>query len=235
MLRIGICDDEPLFMNEFKKNMAQIFDRHQWKGEIAAFTSGAQLIKSNETTKFDMVFLDIDMPEADGFSVAKSIPGKDTLLVFCTSHNELVYHSFSYQPFWFLCKENYEKHLEEVLMAARQKIALRNTNYEFNINGEVYNVDIEEIIYIDVSKHRVYIHFRDGKEIHFRENLSNIEEIFRSYCFVRVNSGCLVNMRWIKHIYQTEVELKDGQIFTLSRGRKSEAKEKFHEYMRAYR
>lgn len=183
MFRIGICDDEPLFIDEFKKNIAQIFKNHQWKGTITAFTSGIQLIKSNENSNFDIIFLDIDMPETDGFSVAESIPEKNSLLVFCTSHNELVYNSFFYQPFWFLCKENYDKHLEEVLIAARQKIALRNTNYEFNINGQVYNVDIEEILYIDVSKHRVYIHLKNGQEIYFRENLSKIEEIFQE-CWI---------------------------------------------------
>lgn len=235
MIRIGICDDETLFLDDFKKNVAQIFKSHHWKGSIATFTSGAQLIKNNEKNRFDIIFLDIDMPETDGFSIAENIPEKDTLLVFCTSHNELVYNSFSYQPFWFLCKENYNKHLEEVLIASRKKIALRNTNYEFNINGEIHNVDIKEILYIDVSKHRIYIHFKDGQEINFRENLSKIEENFRRYGFVLVNSGCLVNMLWIKHIYQTEVELKDGQIFSLSRGRKNEVKEKFHEYMRVKR
>lgn len=175
------------------------------------------------------------MPEKDGFSVARDIPEKGSLLVFCTSHNELVYNSFSYQPFWFLCKENYDKHLDEVLTAARKKIALRNANYELNINGKIYSLDIEQILYIDVLKHRVHIHFKDGREIDFRENLSTIEESFRDYSFVKINSGCLVNMSWIKHIYQTEVELKDGQNFSLSRGRKNEVREKFHEYMRIRR
>ena len=136
------------------------------------------------------------------------IPEKDSLLVFCTSHNELVYNSFSYQPFWFLCKENYDKHLDEVLTAARKKIALRNANYELNINGKIYSVDIEQILYIDVLKHRVHIHFKDGREIDFRENLSTIEENFRDYSFVKINSGCLVNMTWIKHIYQSKTLCK---------------------------
>ena len=53
---------------------------------IAKFTDGRQLVRSNEKNKFDIIFLDIDMPEKDGFSVARDIPEKDSLLVFCTSH-----------------------------------------------------------------------------------------------------------------------------------------------------
>lgn len=235
MLRIAICDDEKFFIDDFKLKITQIFRAYQWKGTITTFTEGMQLIKSNEKNKFDIIFLDIDMPEIDGFSIAEKIPEKDTLLVFCTSHNELVYNSFSYQPFWFLCKDNYDKHLEEVILAARKKIALKNTNYEFNVNGEIFNVDIAEILYMDVSKHKVYVHLKDGQQIDFRENLSQIEEVFQEYGFVRINSGCLVNMLWIRHIYQNDVELKDGQIFSLSRGRKNNVREKFHEYIRVRR
>lgn len=190
------------------------------------------MIKYYKEHKLDIIFLDIDMPEMDGFTIAQEIPEKDTLLIFCTSYNELVYSSFSYHPFWFLCKENYLEHLEEVLIAARKKMALRNRYYEFNINGGIYNVRIDEIQYFDVAKHRVYVHLRKGECLDFRENLFKIEEIFGNYGFVRVNSGCLVNMLWIKHIYQNDIELKDGKVVSMSRGCKKDVKEQFHEYMR---
>lgn len=121
MLKIGICDDDPTFVDDIEKNIEQTIKKHHWNGKIVKFTDGRKLVRSNEKNKFDIIFLDIDMPEKDGFSVARDIPEKDSLLVFCTSYNELVYNSFSYQPFWFLCKENYDKHLDEVLTAARKK------------------------------------------------------------------------------------------------------------------
>lgn len=234
-MKIGICDDENSFLEDIKSKLMQICRNKNWKGTITSFSSGKQLIENYKEHQFDILFLDIDMPEIDGFTLAKSILEKDTLLVFCTSHNELVYNSFSYQPFWFLCKDNYHEHLEEVLLAAQKKIALKNSSYEFNINGEIYNVNINDIQYFDVSKHKIYVHLSDGEQIDFRENLSKVEEQFQEYGFVRANSGCLVNMLWIKHIYQNDIELKDGQIVSMSRGRKSEVKERFHEYMRLKR
>ena len=232
---MGICDDEKIFLQEFKMSLIKICKNHQWKGTISSFSTGAQMMKHYKEQKLDIIFLDIDMPEMDGFTIAEEIPEKDTLLVFCTSHNELVYNSFSYQPFWFLCKDNYLEHLEEVLIAARKKLALKNRYYEFNINGEIHNVNIDEIQYFDVSKHRVYVHLSDGEPLDFRENLSKVEETFENHGFVRVNSGCLVNMLWIKHIYQNDIELKDGKVVSVSRGRKNDVKEKFHEYMRLKR
>lgn len=235
MLKIGICDDNMFFLEQFKAQVKILFKKNNWTGSISSFKSGEEMIELCKNRKYDIVFLDIDMPGMDGFTLAERIPEKDTLLVFCTNHNELVYNSFSYQPFWFLCKENYENNLEEVFCAARKKIALRNRNYEFNINGEIYNASIDDIQFFDVSKHKIYVHFSDGHQIEFRDNLSHVDDLFKEYGFVRINSGCLINMLWIKHICQNDIELKDGTILSLSRGRKKDVKEKFHEYMRLKR
>lgn len=231
MLRIAICDDEREFIEELKSKIVPILKAHHWKGSVTSFSNGINLINSNKKEKFDIIFLDIDMPERDGFSVAEQIVDRESLLIFCTSHNELVYNSFSYQPFWFLCKDSYVESLDEVLCAARKKLEMQNRNYEFNINGEIYNIVIDEILYFDVSKHRVHVHLKDGEQIDFRENLSKVEEVFDEYGFVRINSGCLVNMLWIKHIYQNDIELKNEEVLSLSRGRKSDVKERFHKYM----
>lgn len=232
---IGICDDEKVFLKEIKASLIKICKMHQWTGKVCAFSSGEQMMRYYVDNKLDIIFLDIDIPEMDGFTIAEMIPERDTLLVFCTSHNELVYRSFSYQPFWFLCKENYLEHLEEVLVAASKKLALKNRTYEFNINGEIFRVNIDEIKYFDVSKHRVYVHLSDNKQLDYRENLSKVEEVFQKWGFVRINSGCLINMLWIRHIYQNDLEFKDGQILSISRSRRNEVKERFHEYMRLKR
>ena len=81
MLKIGICDDDPTFVDDIEKNIEQTIKKHHWNGKIVKFTDGRKLVRSNEKNKFDIIFLDIDMPEKDGFSVARDIPEKDSLLV----------------------------------------------------------------------------------------------------------------------------------------------------------
>lgn len=76
MLKIGICDDDPTFVDDIEKNIEQTIKKHHWECIIVKFTDGRKLVRSNEKNKFDIIFLDIDMPEKDGFSVARDIPEK---------------------------------------------------------------------------------------------------------------------------------------------------------------
>ena len=235
MITIAICDDEEIFLKELKTEIELIFSRRKWNASIALFDSGAKMLQSCRNKKYDLIFLDIDMPEVSGFSIAEEISSSEALLIFCTNHNELVYNSFSYQPFWFLCKDNYKKNLEEVILAARKKLSLRNRFYEFDINGEIYCINIDDILFFDVYKHKINVHMKDEKTLEYRDNLTHVEKEFQDLGFVRANSGCVVNMSWIKHIQQNDIILKNDIIISLSRGRKMDVKERFHEYIRLKR
>ena len=76
-----------------------------------------------KTLSVDAIFLDIDIPEMNGFQIAKNVRKlyPDCMIIFCSSHNELVYESFEYEPFWFLCKSDYERKLDSVLEKSFKK------------------------------------------------------------------------------------------------------------------
>ena len=60
----------------------------------------------------------------NGFQIAKNVRKlyPDCMIIFCSSHNELVYESFEYEPFWFLCKSDYERKLDSVLEKVLKKV-----------------------------------------------------------------------------------------------------------------
>lgn len=57
MLKIGICDDDPTFVDDIEKNIEQTIKKHHWKCIIVKFTDGRKLVRSNEKNKFDIIFL----------------------------------------------------------------------------------------------------------------------------------------------------------------------------------
>lgn len=48
MLKIGICDDDPTFVDDIEKNIEQTIKKHHWNGKIVKFTDGRKLVRSNE-------------------------------------------------------------------------------------------------------------------------------------------------------------------------------------------
>ncbi|MEE1256294.1 MAG: response regulator, partial [Lachnospiraceae bacterium] len=71
MLRVGICDDEPLIIEALQRTILEIADTNGWEISISCFESGRALLEAVDT--LEAVFLDIDMPELDGIETGKRI------------------------------------------------------------------------------------------------------------------------------------------------------------------
>lgn len=122
MIRIALCDDEPIFLDEWR-----ISDGGGVR--VEKFTSGEELLRSHNAQPFDAVFTDIDMPYPDGFSLAERIG--DTPIVFVTNHDELVYSSLRFRPFRFVRKSHLDEELPEVLSALRMELQRRSAGRKF--------------------------------------------------------------------------------------------------------
>lgn len=70
------------------------------------YQSGDEMLKTLREQAFSIIFLDILMPDRDGFDIAKEIRSisDKTLLLFVTSQDELVNDRFDYHPFYYLRK-----------------------------------------------------------------------------------------------------------------------------------
>ena len=78
-------------------------------------------------------------------------------------------------------------------------------------------------MYIDTSNHKIFIHTID-EVYEFREKLSFVEEELDAQKFVKINSGCIVNLAHIYKIHENLITLKNKQILTISRSSKKKGK-----------
>ena len=228
MIKIAVCDDDKIFAEELKLLLTQ--SEENIEGSI--FNNGKDFIEQFKINHFDAIFLDIDMPEIDGFQIAKTLKSIDTncVIVFCSNHNELVFDSFEYEPFWFLCKENFESKLEGILEKLISKINSQNEEFVIKKKDNIFRVKYNDVVYITIFHHNIQIHKKE-KTIEFRGNLSDLEEQFFKKNFIKVNSGCLVNLDEIYRIQDNQIILNNREIITISRSRKKEVKESFFSYL----
>lgn len=232
-MRIIICDDDPAFLKEMGGDIEKYFAcRENRELSLEKALSGRELLEQMAAAPADAIFLDIDMPGTDGFETARAAKKQypDCILIFCTCHNELVYDSFEYEPFWFLCKDRAKEKTDLVLAKMLRKADDARREYTVRTKTGIIRVRHSDLIYAEVEKHKVQLHLPDDR-IEFRGRLSDTAKELSFYDFVQINSGCVVNLEWISRIRGSELILRNGEVLAVSRGSRKQLKEAFYNYL----
>jgi DNA-binding LytR/AlgR family response regulator len=221
MLRIAICDDEFYFINEFSKLVKDRFENIEI---VDKFTNPKELLNSN--ILYDVIFLDIDMPEIDGIEVAKAYDKKDTLIVFVTNKEALVFDAYnSTNSFGFIRKNKMATDAQSVFN--RLKTELLNQRTLSVKNGSVITkVNFSDIIYIEKVVNKVLIHTKE-QTYSTRGTIAEVEQILKSSCFVRCHIGFIVNLDYISLITSKDIKLMNSESIPLSRKNIKRVKEEF--------
>lgn len=90
-----MCDNKSTLV-QLEKYIDNGFRQYTTDISISSFDNGQLLLTANNREKFDVLFLDIDMPKITGFDIAKSLRKSfsNCFLIFISSHSDLVYKSF---------------------------------------------------------------------------------------------------------------------------------------------
>ena len=242
MTRIGICDDSIELSKRIAEIVAEAFLSLGVVCEIESFTDGGALIERNLAAPFDVLFLDIDMPVISGFDIAKTLRDgfSDCLIVFVTSHPELVFDSLDFQPFNFVRKDSGQP-LAESIPKVVGKLAFQLRQDETLLIEDVGQkktpVRIRDIICVESVGHYLrYSVFENGlvRNVKSRGGLSERQEFFENRDFVRAHKGFLVNMSQIRYFSSSrrEIELNGGITVPIGKLYKSSVEERYSVFLR---
>jgi len=227
-MKIYICDDEPQIVRDMENKIKNILQ----DGFITSFTDGKQLLKTLESASCNILFLDIDMPEISGLDIAKElekIPEKP-LLVFVTSHDELVYDSLQYHPFGFIRKSYFEREIEKLLKDCEKELSKKERHFTFKSGTENMRIKLSEILYFESDGNYLKL-FTDGQEYRLRDTVAAVENTLSSSGFVRLHRGFLVNQAAVKRLGTEEAELGNGVKIPIGKNYAQEAKKRLMRYM----
>lgn len=233
VIQIAICDDEEIFLDSLKEQILHQLQISGMEYELHIYDNGTKLIEMSESTVFDIVFLDIEMPLLNGLEVAEKLRETNPFIniIFVTNRDDLVFTSLRYRPFRFIRKQRILEELPEAVSQIIQVIEKENQYYTVSLNNSSKQVKITDILFFESLKHDIYIHTHTE---HFRikSNLTKIEKEMSLHGFIRVHSGYLVNYRFIYSINKAEVVLSNQKSIPLSRHRAEDVKQKLQLYAR---
>ncbi len=241
MLRIAICDDESDILIYITSVLNKAFGDYTKDFKIYKFNSGKILLNEHRKEKFDIIFLDIDMPELTGFDIAKELRNEYSScnIVFVTSHSELVYDSFDFQPFGFV-RKNHSIPIDESLYKVVKKLMSNikqneSVMLEDDLSGRRL-VKLRDIMYIESDRHYVFFHtYGSDRPVKIRSTIKECEDKFIPYDFVRIHRQIIVNLYNLEVINNNDevVIKKTGLKLPISRNYKKSVDEKYTLFLRS--
>lgn len=241
MIRVAICDDNKPTLDFLSRVIDDVMNENGMIHETAVYLSGSAFLTNHRNAPYDVVFLDIVMPELNGFDVAKQLRSisKNTYIIFITTESSLVYDSFDFQPFYFIPKSNLnitEEKLKYVInklsihMAANEKILISGA-----YDSKMY-ISPEEVLFVQSNLNNIEYHLSNGSVQSVRGKIESILPALNSHIFARPHNRYLVNMEHIDNVDypNMEITLDNGGIIRISRSYKKEFDEAYIRYMRDF-
>lgn len=207
-----IVDDEPCAHDVLKIFIDRVSTLTLAGEAYNTFEAYEQL----NATRVDLVFLDINMPEANGFSLLNLLESPP-LIIVTTAHPSHAVKSFEYNVVDFLLKPiSFDRFLMAIAKAAKWKNALvfENSQHEFlhiKVEGKIIKVPIESIEYIEALGN--YVRLTTGRNTLLTYcTIKDIERKLLSYKFVRVHKSFIVNIAAIAKVEEDNIHVSSQKI-----------------------
>jgi two-component system LytT family response regulator len=240
--RVLIVDDEPLARDRVRK-LLEDEPRVELIGECPDGASAVQAIRQLTP---DLVFLDVQMPELDGFGVLAEVGGETMpAVIFVTAHDQFALRAFEVHALDYLLKPFDKERFMTALRRALDHIQSRNSgNLSQQItalladvrpesrprqierlavksSGRVIFVKVEDIDWIEAADNYVSLHVGPEEHLH-RETMASLEGQLPQNKFMRISRSTIVNVDRIKELQpmfhgEYAVILRNGKRLTLSR------------------
>lgn len=239
-IRALIVDDEPLARRRLRRLLA----RDTEVEIVAECGNGRDAIAAIRNLNPDLLLLDVQMPEVDGFDVLESIePRLMPLVIFVTAYDQYALRAFEVSAVDYLVKPFDRPRFEKALARAKSRLATdpgANLSHEalalltelrsrsshterlvIKAGGRAFFLKTEEIDWIEAEGKYVRLHV--GKESYLlREAIGSMESHLDPRRFPRIHRSTIVNIERVRELQpwfhnEYRVMLKDGTELMLSR------------------
>lgn len=232
MFHIAICDDNAVFLSDFKKNIMNIMKNLYIPYTIEDFTSVTDFRKDLEEGKrYQLVFLDIEFPDCatDGIDVAGFIRNQlaeaAMHIVFISSQPQYAMRLFDYQPFHFLIKPIQPKQLTNILSKSVSLWNCNNQTLQFFSGRENITLKIQHIIYIESFGRQKQIHCTFNEIYEVNTPFSKLLSELKPYDFISPHKSFIINYNKVKIWHRDSVIMENGEEIPISRAHQKKIQE----------
>jgi two-component system, LytTR family, response regulator len=232
-LTILIVDDEPLAREGLRRLLSQ-------DSEVSAIREardGRAAIAAIRDSKPDLLFLDVQMPELDGFAVLRNIGAEHMPpVVFVTAHDEYAIQAFEFNAVDYLLKPVIEERFVKTLARAKNRVRLNVAEdssrqilslletirsprsylkrLAMRSGGKTMFVNVEDVDWMEAAENYVKVHIGRATQL-LHVTMNTVERSLNQEMFLRIHRSLIVNLNRVKEIQsgahgEYVITLQDG-------------------------
>jgi two-component system LytT family response regulator len=198
-LRVLVVDDEEWA----RTNVTALLRRDADVGSIAECSSGSAAIEAIRQSKPDLLFLDVQMPECDGFDVIEMLGGDaPPVIIFVTAYDQYALRAFEAGALDYLLKPFDDARFNRALLRAKDRLATsarpeqRPQRLVVKTPGQLLFVNADDIDWIEAAGYYACLHV--GSKTHIlRRTLLELERDLGEKKFIRIHRSIIVNLERI--------------------------------------
>lgn len=215
IFNIAVCDDSIEYGEIVTEIIKEVTLKNNIDCNISTFSSGKKLVQAFKENIFDVVFLDMEMPELNGIETGLLIRGisKNPVIFYLTSHKEYAYESYKVKARNYLLKPVnaavIESNLVEFIDESKKQTRFLDIKDD---KGIIHRIPVSDITHILRKKEdrKLHIYTLDAKETVVVQTLENIEKELEDVEFIaRCSKSCIVNMENIRTIIKNTIYFRN--------------------------
>ena len=229
-IKIAICDDEEVISIQLETTIMKYLKQKGIPCQVDVFCSGEELCKEMEENDYDLLFLDIELPQMNGVQIGSYI--RETLkndvlqIAYISAKQEYAMELFEIRPIHFLIKPLQEEKVAKVLDTYIKLNGGKEDIFIYRIGYNHHKIEIFKIQYFVRETRKVKMHTSDGV-VEFYGSLEKIYEQLKHYGFLFIHKSYMVNYRYMKKIAYDHVIMTDGERLSISQARSKDIREMY--------
>lgn len=231
MYHIAIVEDEADFSAQLQEYVGQYQREHNLQLKVSVFGDGAEILKDYQPI-YDIILLDIEMPQTNGMDAAEQIREMDSDVVLMFITNMAAYAIRGYEvgaldfvmkPIsYYTCSMKLTRALKRVKQKEKQQILL-------TLPDGVKKFGIQQIYYVEVQNRMLHYHTDEGEYV-VRGTMQSVEQMLASYPFVKCNHWYMVNLMHVSEVRKNMATV-GGDELEISRRNRAAFLKALTEYM----
>ena len=223
MIRTLIVEDERAEAQNLMKFVRRYGEACGETFQVTWLRSAMEML--SDKSHYDLVLLDIDLPGISGMEAAQLLRVYDetTPIIFVTNLAKFAVKGYEVGATGFIVKPvswgNLAMSLDRALRSIRQNVG-RSVMVPTEDGSRV--VPFRQIVYVEVTGHRLTYHLEDGSTLEARGALGSLEAELAGAPIIRISKSCVVNMDKIVLVRGQSVQVITGETLSVSRARKRE-------------